>query len=82
LTTRGILAAMNATEIIRQIETLPPPEQEEVVRFAIRLGFRRRLTPPELGDLASRLAGTDDAVDAAALREEIVQGFYGHPAHA
>lgn len=73
---------MTATDIIRQIETLPAPEQEEVVRFAIRLGFRRRLAPPELGGLAARLAETADPVEAEALREEIVQGFYGAPAHA
>ncbi len=79
---RGTLDAMTASDIIQQIETLPTPEQEEVVRFVIRLGFRRRLTPPELGDLANRLAGAEDAVEAAALREEIIQGFYGHPSHA
>ncbi len=73
---------MTATDIIQQIESLPAPEQEEVVRFAIRLGFRRRLTPPELGELAARLADTKDAVEAAALREEIVQGFYAASAHA
>ena len=73
---------MTASEIIHQIETMPPPEQEEVVRFAIRLGFRRRLAPPELGTLATRLAGTADAVEAAALQEEILQGFYGVPGHA
>lgn len=78
----GTLAAMTAADIIHQIETLPAPEQEEVVRFAIRLGFRRHLTPPELGDLSARLAATGDTVEAAALREEIVQGFYGAPAHA
>ena len=72
---------MTATDIIHQIESLPAPEQEEVVRFAIRLGFRR-LTPPELGELAARLADTKDAVEAAALREEIVQGFYAAPANA
>ena len=72
---------MNAAEIIQQIETLPAPEQAEVVRFAIRLGFRR-LSPPELGELSARLADTDDPVEAAALREELVQGFYGRPVHA
>ena len=73
---------MTAADIIHQIESLPASEQEEVVRFAIRLGFRRCLTPPELGALASRLAGTEDGVEAAALREEIVQGFYAAPVHA
>jgi hypothetical protein len=73
---------MTANEIIHEIETLPASDQEEVVRFAIRLGFRRRLTPLELGTLSSRLAETDDAIEAAAVREEIVQGFYGAPTHA
>ena len=68
---------MTAAEIIREIETLPPDQQEQVVRFAWRLGIRRRLSPDELGSLAERLAATSDPVEAEALREEIVQGFYG-----
>jgi len=68
---------VTATEIIREIEALPPQEQEKVVRFAWRLGAQRKLSPNELGRLAKELAATDDPVEAVVLREEIVQGFYG-----
>jgi hypothetical protein len=68
---------VTAAEIIREIEALPPQEQEQVVRFAWRLGAWRKLSPAELGTLAERLATTSDSVEAAALREEIMQGFYG-----
>ena len=68
---------MTATEIIREIEALPPQEQEEVVRFAWRLGARRKLSPGELGSLAERLTATSDSTEAAVLREQIVRGFYG-----
>ena len=68
---------MTATEIIREIEALPPQEQEKVVRFAWRLGAQRKLSPNELGRLAKELATTSDPVEAVVLREEIVQGFYG-----
>jgi hypothetical protein len=68
---------MTASEIIREIESLPPGEQDQVVRFAYRLGIQRRLSPAELGALAARLSATADSVEADVLREEIVQGFYG-----
>ncbi len=68
---------MTATEIIREIEALPPQEQEKVVRFAWRLGAQRKLSPSELETLAGQLAATDNAIEAAVIREEIVQGFYG-----
>jgi hypothetical protein len=73
---------VTATEIIREIEALPPQQQAEVVRFAWQLGIRRKLSPSELGDLGTRLASTDDPIDAAVIREEIVQGFYGSEPNA
>lgn len=73
---------MTATDIIHAIESLPANEQEEVVRFALRLGFRRHMSPLELGALSARLAETDDAAEASSVEEEIVQGFYGRPSHA
>jgi len=73
---------VTAAEIIREIEALPPWEQEEVVRFAWRLGARRKLSPAELGSLAERLAASNDPEEAAVLREEIVQGFYGAGSNA
>src|SRR5678816_2670521 len=75
-------SAMTAAEVIREIEALPPEEQAEVVRFARRLGARRKLSPEELGSLAERLAATDGPFEATVLREELVEGFYGDKANA
>ncbi len=76
------VSIMTASEIISEIEALPPDEQVFVVRFAWRLGYRRRLSPAELGDLANLYAVASDGEDAAVLREEIMQGFYGRESHA
>ena len=73
---------MNAAEVIREIEALPPEEQAKVVQFARRLDAQRKLSPEELGSLAERLASTGDPAKAAVLREEIVAGFYGAKADA
>lgn len=73
----GHRPCMTGTEIIREIEALPQREQDDVIRFAYRLGTRKKLTPAELGSLAERLAATTDSEETAVLREEIVQGFYG-----
>jgi hypothetical protein len=73
---------MTATEIIRQIETLPPEEQAKVVQFAYRLDARRKLSGGELSELAERLVDARDPGEAASLRAAIVQGFYGEKPHA
>ena len=73
---------MNATQIIREISSLPPEEQAKVVRFAYTLDAERRLSGPELSALASRMVATDDPAEAARLRAEITRGFYGSQAHA
>jgi len=73
---------MTATQIIREIKTLPPEEQAEVVRFAYRLDTERRLTGTELSALAERMAVSTDPVQAAMLRSEIMRGFYGGKADA
>jgi hypothetical protein len=73
---------MNAAEVIREIEALPPEEQAKVVQFARKLDAQRKLSPEELGSLAERLASTGDPVEAAVVREEIVAGFYGAKADA
>ncbi|MBP9913761.1 MAG: hypothetical protein KBF26_10190 [Opitutaceae bacterium] len=73
---------MNASQIIREISSLPPEEQAKVVRFAYTLDAEHRLSGPELSALASRIVATDDPAEAARLRAEITKGFYGSPAHA
>ena len=69
-------AAVNAREIIQEIERLPRNEQVEVIRFVYRLDAERRLSGGELTSLAERLAGTADPADALILRDAIVRGFY------
>ena len=73
---------MNATQIIHEIESLPPEEQAKVVRFACQMDNERKLTGAELSALARRMANASDPVEAGALREEIVRGFYGIKSHA
>ena len=68
---------MTASQIIEQIEALPPEEQVKVVRFAYRLDAERRLTGEELSALAERMSQATDPVETAKLRETISRGFYG-----
>lgn len=68
---------MTAIQIIREIETLPPEEQAEVVRFAYRLDAERKLSGQELSTLAQRLVDSSDPKESALLRASIVHGFYG-----
>jgi hypothetical protein len=71
------LVFMTASQIIEEIKRLDPKEQLGVIRFAYQLDAERKLTGKELSDLAARMTETDDAVEAARIRETIVHGFYG-----
>jgi hypothetical protein len=73
---------MTASQIIQEIEALPPEEQAKVVRFAYRLDAERQLTGAELSALAERMAASTDPAEAAMLRETITRGFYGEKPHA
>jgi hypothetical protein len=73
---------MTASQIIHEIEALPPEEQAKVVRFAYRLDAERRLTGPELSALAERMVSATDPAEEAMLRETITRGFYGEKPHA
>lgn len=73
---------MTASQIIHEIETLPPDEQAKVVQFAYRLDAERQLTGPELSGLAGRLLASTDPAETARLRETITSGFYGGKPHA
>jgi hypothetical protein len=68
---------MTASQIIEEIKRLDPKEQLGVIRFAYQLDAERKLTGKELSGLAARMTETDDAVEAARIRETIVRGFYG-----
>jgi hypothetical protein len=68
---------MTASQIIEEIKRLDPKDQLGVIRFAYQLDAERKLTGKELSGLAARMTETDDAVEAARIRETIVRGFYG-----
>lgn len=68
---------MTATQIIAEIQALPPKGKAEVLRFARSLKPERVLAGAELEVLADRLAATKDEGEAVKLREEITEGFYG-----
>jgi hypothetical protein len=44
--------------------------------------LKSTLAPDELVKLAKRMVETNDPVEAARLRKEIVRGFYGGQSHA
>ena len=73
---------MTVSQIIHEIETLPPDEQAKVVRFAYRLDAERQLTGVELSGLAERMVASTDPAETAMLREAISRGFYGGKPHA
>ena len=73
---------MTASQIIHEIEALPPEEQAKVVRFAYRLDAERQLTGAELSALAERMVAATDPAEAMLLRETITRGFYGEKPHA
>ncbi len=73
---------MTAREVIHGLESLPPSEQAEVIRFAYRLDAERKLSGGELTALAERMAAAADPSETARIRIEIARGFYGAEAHA
>lgn len=68
---------MTATEIIREMDSLPPAELAEVVRHAKELDKRRPLSGAELTELAQRMVDATDPAEADRLQEALVKGFYG-----
>jgi hypothetical protein len=68
---------MTVTQIIREIDRLPPAELAEVLRHTTQLDKRRPLSPDELGELAQRMVDAGDPAEADRLQEELVKGFYG-----
>lgn len=68
---------MTASQVIRELESLPPSDQAEVIRFAYRLDAKRKLTGGELTALAERMVNASDPAEVAVLRDTIARGFYG-----
>lgn len=68
---------MTATEIIREIDALPPAELAVVVRHTKQLDQRRPLSGVELTELARRMVEASNPAEADRLQEALVKGFYG-----
>lgn len=68
---------MTAAKVIDEIEHLPPREQAEVIQYAFELARRRQLSAQELGELADRLAESDDPAEIIRLKSAMTRGFYG-----
>lgn len=68
---------MTATQLIREIDCLPPSELAEVVRHTRELDKRRPLSGAELTELAQRMVDATDPAEVERLKEAIVKGFYG-----
>ena len=68
---------MNATQVIDEIKHLPPTEQAEVIQFAFELARSRQLAAKELGELADRLAQSNDPAEILRLKSAMTRGFYG-----
>ena len=69
---------MSVEEIKRGIESLSEAELSEVADFLFELRREAvgRLTPKELGVLASRLAGNKNRAESDHLTAQIIDGFY------
>jgi hypothetical protein len=68
---------MRAAKVIEEIKQLPPKEQAEVIQYAVALARNRQLTPQELGELADRLAQSNDPAEIIRLKSAMTIGFYG-----
>ena len=68
---------MTAAKVIEEIEHLPPSEQAKVIQFAFELARRRQLSAQELGEMADRLADSDDPAEITRLKSAMTRGFYG-----
>lgn len=68
---------MTAAKMIAEMDELPPEEQEKVIQHAFKLARSRQLSADELGELADRLASTDDPAEIIRLKSAMTRGFYG-----
>jgi hypothetical protein len=68
---------MTAAKVIEEIDSLPPEEQAKVIQHAFDLVRRRQLSADEIGDLAERLAASNDPAEIIRLKSAMTRGFYG-----
>ena len=68
---------MTAAKVIEELDELPPEEQAKVIEHALKLARKRQLSADELGELADRLATTQDPAEIIRLKSAMTRGFYG-----
>jgi hypothetical protein len=68
---------MTAAKVIEEMDDLPPEEQAKVIQHAFDLARQRQLSADELGDLAERLASSEDPAEIIRLKSAMTRGFYG-----
>ena len=68
---------MTASQLIHEIDCLPPTELAKVVRHTKELDKRRQLSGEELGELAQQMVDATDPAEVERLKEAITRGFYG-----
>ena len=68
---------MTAAKVIEEIDELPPEEQAKVIQHAFALARQRQLSADELGNLAERLAASNDPAEIIRLKSAMTRGFYG-----
>ena len=68
---------MTSAAIIEEIKRLPLPDQVEVIQFTSELARKRQLTATELGELADKLAESNDPAEIVRLKSAMTRGFYG-----
>ncbi|MBK8040612.1 MAG: hypothetical protein IPK22_26295 [Verrucomicrobiaceae bacterium] len=68
---------MTATQLIYEIDCLPPAELVKVVRHTKELDKRRQLSGEELGELAQQMVDATDPAEVKRLKLAITKGFYG-----
>lgn len=70
-------AHMTASQIIHEIDSLPPAQLAEVVRHTKELERVRQLSPDELGVLIDEFVEATNPNEVERLRVSITEGFYG-----
>ena len=68
---------MTATQIMREIDLLPPREQAKVVDYTKQLVIKQPLSGYELTALAKRMVEATDPAEGDRLQEKLVNGFFG-----
>ena len=68
---------MTATQIMREIDLLPPREQAKIVDYTRQLVIKQPLSGDELTVMAKRMVEATDPAEGDRFQEKLVNGFFG-----